>query len=210
MEILGAVSRPSLAPVRREQILDAVETCILEHGITGVTFSRVARVAGLQTSIVPHYFGSKGALMAAMVDRVLGRVQSLLDSSVDGAKGGALIERLLDVLFGGRLAEPSVILVIDQVRASAYFNDATRERFVAMYHHFEELAQDALAEVYPAAPPARRRAVAYAMLCLGDANNSFRGLGFPRRYDERARAAAEVLLQALDDHDDEAVGAVRP
>ena len=54
------MSRPSLAPVRREQILDAVEACMLEDGIEGVSFSRVARRAGVRTSIVPHYFGSKG------------------------------------------------------------------------------------------------------------------------------------------------------
>ena len=36
------------------------------------------------------------------------------------------------------------------------------------------------------------------MLCLGDANNSFRGAGFPGRYDDAARAAAEVLLSALE------------
>jgi len=193
------MSRPSLAPVRRAQILDAVELCILEHGIESVSFSRVARVAGVRTSMVPHYFGTKGALMGAMVDRVLDRVQELLDAAVDGAKGRVLIERLLGLLFGGAFVVPDLILVIDQLRASAYFNETTRERLVGMYRHFEQLAEGALADAYPLAAPDRRRAVAYSLLCLSDANNSFRGVGFPADYDERARVAAEVLLRGLED-----------
>lgn len=192
------MSRPSLALVRREQILDAVEACIIEQGIEGVTFARVAARAQVRTSIVPHYFGSKGALMAAMVDRVLDRVQRVLDASLDGIEGRALLDRLLDVLFGGRLGEPSVVVVVDQLRASASFNESTRERLVEMYRHFERLAADALAAIYPDAEPAQRDAVSYALLCLGDANNSLRAVGFPRRYDDRARAAAEVLLATLE------------
>jgi TetR/AcrR family transcriptional repressor of bet genes len=194
------MNRPSLAPVRRAQILDAVEACILEEGIEGVTFSRVARRAGVRTSMVPHYFGTKGSLMAAMVDRVLGRVEGLLDAAVDGATGRDRIERLLDVLFGGAFAVPSVILVLDQLRATAHVNVTTRDRMVAMFRHLEQLADGALADAYPDAPAVRRRNVAYSLLCLSDANNSFRGVGFPPDYDSRARAAAEVLLDALDDH----------
>ena len=67
-----------------------------------------------------------------------------------------------------------------------------------MYRHLERLAHDALADAYPDAPAAQRQAVAYAVLCLGDANNSLRGVGFPKRYDTRARAAVEALLRDLD------------
>ena len=136
--------------------------------------------------------------MTAMVDRVLGRIQLLLDTSLDGLDGRLLIDRLLDVLFGGQLTAAPVVVVLDQLRALAYFNEPTRTRLVAMYRHFEDLAAEALDEIYPDAEPAQRRAVAYALLCLGDANNSFRGAGFPGRYDDAARDAAEVLLSALD------------
>jgi AcrR family transcriptional regulator len=190
--------RPSLAPLRRDQILDAVEGCIIDSGIDSVSFARVASRAGVRTSIVPHYFGSKEALMTAMVDRVLGRVQLLLDTALEGLDGRPLLDRLLDVLFGGQLTAAPVVVVLDQLRASAYFNEPTRTRLVAMYRHFEDLAAAALDEIYPDAEPAQRRAVAYALLCLGDANNSFRGTGFPGRYDDAARAAAEVLLSALE------------
>ncbi len=136
--------------------------------------------------------------MTAMVDRVLGRVQVVLDTSLDGLEGRALLDRLLDVLFGGQLTVAPVVVVLDQLRASAYFNEPTRARLVAMYQHFEELAVDALDDIYPGAEPVRKRAVAYGLLCLGDANNSFRAAGFPGKYNEAARAAAEILLAALE------------
>jgi AcrR family transcriptional regulator len=192
------MSRPSLAETRRREILDAAEACVLEHGIEGVTFARVAERAGVRTSIVPHYFGSKGALLAALVDRTLDRVQAVLDAAVDGATGRTRLERLLDVLFGGELAVPRVILVIDQLRASSYFNEATRTRLVGMFRHFDALAEEVLQEAHPDAPAELRRSIAYAVLCLGDANNSFRAHGFPARYDHHAREAAWVLLAALE------------
>lgn len=191
------MSRPSLAAVRREQILDATEACILEHGIDGVSFARVGRMAGVRSSMVPHYFGSKGALMAAMVDRLLDRIQAILDTSLDGLEGQALLDGLLAVLFGGPLNVVSVALVLDQLRASAYFNPTTRERLVAMYQHFERLAVEALETTHPDADAGRRRAVAYGLVCLGDANNSRRASGFPKAYDGWARAGAEVLLASL-------------
>jgi AcrR family transcriptional regulator len=191
------VSRPSLAPQRREQILDATEACILERGIDGVTFAQVARRAGVRTSIVPHYFGTKDALMASMVDRVLDRVQVLLDEAVADSRGRERLGRLLDVLFGGRLATPGVILLVDQLRAAAYFDETARARLTGMYRHFERLAVDAVAEAHPDAPDARRRAIAYALVCLGDANSSLRAIGFPRNRDRRAQAAAQVLLDSL-------------
>ena len=105
-----------------------------------------------------------------------------------------MLDRLLDVLFGGQLTVAPVVVVLDQLRASAYFNEPTRARLVAMYQHFEELAAGALDDIYPAAAPDRRRAVAYALLCLGDANNSFRAAGFPgtirRRGSRRGRGPA--------------------
>jgi AcrR family transcriptional regulator len=195
------MSRPSLAEVRKAQILDAVEACILEYGIDGVSFARVGQMAGVRSSIVPHYFGSKGALMTAMVDRVLDRVQGILDRALDGLEGHALLDGLLRVLFGGPLNVAPVAKVLDQLRASAYFNDTTRQRLVEMYHHFEAMAVAALETIHPDADPDRRRAVAYGLVCLGDANNSFRATGFPAGYDAWARTGAEVLLASLEADD---------
>jgi AcrR family transcriptional regulator len=193
----GVGGRPSLAPQRREQILDAVEACIVDHGIDGCSFARVAAEAGVRPSIIPHYFGSKEALMSAMVDRVLGRVQAVLDLSLDGLEGSARIDRLLDVLFGGQLAVPEVVVVLDQLAASAHLSAATRLRLLALYEHFERSAVDILEQVYPEADDAQRRSVAYALVCLGDANNTFRAMGFSSRHAEWAKGIAEQLLDTL-------------
>lgn len=193
----GVGGRPSLAPQRREQILDAVEACIVDHGIEGCSFARVAAAAGVRPSIIPHYFGSKQALMSAMVERVLGRVQAVLELSLDGLEGSVRIDRLLDVLFGGQFAVPEVVVVLDQLRASAHLSTPTRVRLMAMYEHFEGLAVDVLEHAYPEAGDAQRRSVAYALMCLGDANNSFRGMGYAEEHAGWARDTAEKLLGTL-------------
>ena len=70
-----------------------------------------------------------------------------------------------------------------------------------MYRHFEAMAVATLETIHPDADPERRRAVAYGLVCLGDANNSFRAVGFPEDYDAWARTGAEVLLAALEAKD---------
>lgn len=200
------MSRPSLAAVRREQLLDAVEACILEHGVDGVSFARVARIAGMQPSIVPHYFGSKAALMAAVVERLLARVEQVLEAAGAGAEEVERMDRFLDALFGGDLTLPVISVVVEQLRAGARFDESTRARLLDMYRQLDEEAAGALAEAYPSAPEADRRAVAYAILCLGVANNSLRGVGFDATFDRRARAAARILVDALDRATDRAQG----
>jgi AcrR family transcriptional regulator len=52
-----------------ESILDQAEALFADAGFNGVTVNEVARAAGVDTALVRYYFGDKGRLFAAVVDR---------------------------------------------------------------------------------------------------------------------------------------------
>jgi AcrR family transcriptional regulator len=64
----------------RVGLLEAAEACLREHGYAGFSTRRVAEIAGMPLSQIHYHFGSKGALMLALLEyqnrRLLERQQA--------------------------------------------------------------------------------------------------------------------------------------
>src|SRR5437763_14836745 len=61
---------PRMPPAqRREHLLDATLTVILEHGYSGVSIEAVARAAGVTRPVVYDHFPNLGRLLRALVER---------------------------------------------------------------------------------------------------------------------------------------------
>lgn len=58
----------------RDQIVAAAERVVTALGASGLSFDAVAREAGVSKGAVLHYFGTKDALIAAMVERLVERL----------------------------------------------------------------------------------------------------------------------------------------
>src|SRR5947209_1714862 len=54
---------------RREHLLDATLTVILDHGYSGVSIEAVARAAGVTRPVVYDHFPNLGRLLHALVER---------------------------------------------------------------------------------------------------------------------------------------------
>jgi AcrR family transcriptional regulator len=191
------MGRPSLAPVRRGQILDAVEACILGHGLSGTTLARIAEAAEVQPSLIAHYFGSKDAVIAAAVERTLQRFRGGFEDAVRGIAPARQLDALLGVLFSGRMTAREYSLMVDVLIAESYWSEATRAGVRSLYQRFAEMLRAAVDAAYPRASAERRAQVAYGLLCLADANNTFACIGFDPAHHAQARAMADVLVATL-------------
>ncbi|TPH15719.1 TetR/AcrR family transcriptional regulator [Litorilituus lipolyticus] len=60
------MGRPSLAALRVEEILDALEACIIEKGIQGASLESIADKAGFKRSILRHYIGNRDDIICAL------------------------------------------------------------------------------------------------------------------------------------------------
>ena len=83
----------------RDKILDCAETLFARRGFAGTGLAEVAEHVGLGKSSLFHHFRSKAQLYAAVVARILSRIEARLMRAL--AAGGTAVDRLdrwIDVL----------------------------------------------------------------------------------------------------------------
>ncbi len=94
-----AAPAPKLRHPSRDKILDCAEALFARRGFAGIGLAEVADNVGLGKSSLFHHFPSKAELYAAVVARILARIEERLMRAL--AAGGSPLERLdrwIDVL----------------------------------------------------------------------------------------------------------------
>jgi AcrR family transcriptional regulator len=83
---------------QRERILDAARALFASRGFDAVTMSDVADQAGVVRATVFNHFGSKGALVEAITEGVLGAWEGMLERALadERASTPALVRALFD------------------------------------------------------------------------------------------------------------------
>ena len=70
--------RKSVAPERREQIIEALFQCLAENGHESVTVKDIAKKAGLHYGVIHYYFKSKDEIVSAMAEATILKYNRLL------------------------------------------------------------------------------------------------------------------------------------
>jgi AcrR family transcriptional regulator len=74
---------PRMAPEkRREQLIDAALSVIVEQGYEGVSIESIARVAGVTRPVIYDHFSNLGRLLEALIEREEAYAQAQLDDVV--------------------------------------------------------------------------------------------------------------------------------
>ncbi|MEU6833132.1 TetR/AcrR family transcriptional regulator [Nocardia beijingensis] len=109
----------------RDRILDALETLLLEKGMSQVTLENVAATAGVSKGGLLYHFRSKDALLAGLVRRLADRAGQQLDSAV--AEGGSVAEWYLQTPNPADEAEAVELELYRSMLATMRTIDATPE-----------------------------------------------------------------------------------
>jgi AcrR family transcriptional regulator len=102
---------PQAAPqprTARDKILDCAEALFARRGYAGVGLAEVAEAVGLSKSSLFHHFRSKTQLHAAVVARILARIDAAV-TAADVPGGGAAdrLDRWIDALVDVLAANPT-------------------------------------------------------------------------------------------------------
>jgi AcrR family transcriptional regulator len=191
------VGRPSLADVRRPQILDAFEACIVKYGLAGSTLERIADEAGVKRSLIRHYFGNRSDLTEALLDRLR---QSVVDEyrrliTETGADGG--LDAIIGFLTGPKYARDPEDAVIDALIDEAHRDPNARAVLRHNYTAFLTATEQELARIRPRVPAENIRTAAYALVCISIGNVDMYTIGLPARKRGDAQRAAEILARSL-------------
>jgi AcrR family transcriptional regulator len=94
---VNAVTAPD--PATRRAVIDAAVACILERGFYRASSNEIARRANVSWGVIQHYFGTREALMLAVLQDGARRFAEVVgDVSLDGATAAERVEQLLDIL----------------------------------------------------------------------------------------------------------------
>ena len=139
-------------------ILDTAEQLFSEHGFSEVSLRRIIAVAGVNLASVHYHFGSKEALIEAILARRIKplnqeRLACLAKAERKAGKAGASLPRILEALIG-----PTLRLSRDTSRGG--------DRFVRLR---STPGSSATRRCVPARVPRTKAVFAYRAWCAGPA-----------------------------------------
>ncbi|NMP33128.1 TetR/AcrR family transcriptional regulator [Thalassotalea sp. M1531] len=144
------MARPSLAPQRIEEILDALEVCILKHGIQATSLESIAETAGMKRTILRHYIGNRDDIICALSKRWRDKYSDQWQQIVAWLPATNRSEAMIDALFTVGSADRVNATIIGE----AIFSEAKRlspikEDQQHIMLEFHQHVSDALKVDYP-------------------------------------------------------------
>ena len=99
--------------LRRRQLIDATITCIADHGLSGTTVAKVAKIAGLSAGIVNFYFRTKDALLLATLEHVDGEFDLRQGQAIEraGEDPASRLDALVEVDFDPEVCDPRRVAI---------------------------------------------------------------------------------------------------
>lgn len=192
-----AVGRPTVAPERIDQILDAYTRCVARYGIEGTTLQQVADEAGMGRSHIRHYVGNRDELRRLFGKRMVARYTERAASVGAEIPAGHRTEALVRHFFRENLEPNDDYAAIDALMAASRFNSRLRDRMRAVYTGLESLISGALASDYPDRAPTVYAEAAYQILALAYGHWTLMELGFPASRSATARHMALAIVERV-------------
>ena len=192
------MGRKSIAPQRKEEILDAFERSIERYGFSGSSTRHIAEEAKMKQSMIAHYFGSKKALIDALIRRIMDDYVFRMQQALGNTSGAVRVKRLLDFLFGpGLLGNKTKRNLIGQLLAAAVSDANVRGQMHSMYQFFIEIGIHELNCAIPEIPRDKGKECVYGILCLAVGNDAVLSVDLPYASRKLARRCAEALINRL-------------
>ncbi|MGY2092694.1 TetR/AcrR family transcriptional regulator [Nocardia gipuzkoensis] len=190
--IVNKVGRPSKARERKVEILRAIAGVVARDGLANATLSRVAEAAGMQRTLVLHYFGSRDGLTRAFVAEAVAAYGSAMLRTTATEPVAVRIDAMFEP--GAYRSREDLIVWIELVALSARDPQVRAQLRVWMHRWLPEFEHQ-LHEDFPHANDDRIAMAAYALACLFEAHWAFdlQDVAGPQRHSQAKRAAHAVL-----------------
>ena len=188
-----------MAAERKEQILAAFMECIRHNGLADSTIARVAEEAGLQRTLIFHYFGNRETLITSVITRIVdnyaqGMLNSVAASNADNATA------MLEYLFDGQFTqEPRDTVVMGELISLGARDPKIAGQLRELYNKFLTMLEIEIGSTFKHIDAARRRRTAYAIMCLAEQNFLMNSIGFDKETNALAKETAGLLLSTLKD-----------
>ncbi|MEM8862460.1 MAG: TetR/AcrR family transcriptional regulator [Chloroflexota bacterium] len=158
------MGRKSLAEERTNQILDAYEQCIIQHGLEGATLQRTADHANVNLGMIHHYIGRRDDLLQAMVTRLIERIQAEMDEFYRYTAEEDRLPELLVYFFESE--EDQDDRVVEALYVSGGDHPAVQTALSRINGLFQSIWAQEINRLHPAQTDQRCNEIALAVLAL--------------------------------------------
>lgn len=207
--------RPSMAAQRKEEILDALEACILQDSLETTSLEKLAEQAQMKRSILRHYIGNRDDIIVALSERYLNAYDEQWQATIaclphsnvspNSADSPALacentrLLTLIDILFGERdqfYINKSIIA--DAIYAQAKRLTAVREHQQKSLNQSIEIISMELMKAQPNASSHKVDLVARGIMASYLHSESLLPLGYQEEI-KKLKEVSLLLLRLLDE-----------
>lgn len=192
------MARPEIKNDRREQILDAFETCVARYGLEGATLGKTAEIAGLARPLIRHNVGNREDLLEALIERFLLRSREAMESLIESLPTQDRLAALIDLLFDPQYANPQLVQVFNALSAAAPDDPTLAEKLQLWLREFVDRLEAILRKEYPKASPQRINAVAAGVSGIYFNVEALYPIGGLGSFGDASKEAALILVSALE------------
>lgn len=129
--------------LRRQQILEAAESCFRQHGFHATSMAEIAKSFGMSAGNIYRFFDSKEAIIFALIDRDLEQIRNDLAQLAQRSDlVDALVEGLEECMRGDLLTQGPLRL---EILAEASRNPKVAERLRRIDHLVRDMMRELLA-----------------------------------------------------------------
>ncbi|MGI9602793.1 MAG: TetR/AcrR family transcriptional regulator [Acidimicrobiales bacterium] len=193
------MGRPSVKEERIEEILDAVQACVVEHGLAGTTMARIAARAGMQPSAINHFIGTRDKVVEAALERSTQYYEELIDS-IEQLPVAEILDRLVGAASRRRSVRPEAMVLFDEMLTLAPRDARVADRVRHAMTRLADVIDRQLAVEHPDAATADRKAVATSTMLMIDNLERLVVIGvLPARSRSAVRRSIDALIGTLDD-----------
>jgi AcrR family transcriptional regulator len=191
------MARPSMAGQRKEEILDALETCILSKGIQATSLENIAETANMKRTILRHYIGNRDDILFALSERWTHAYSQQWQDLLTWLPSSNRAEALIDSLFSTRTKD----MVNRTIIGEALFSEA--KRLAPIKAHQKQIMQEFIQHVanvlsaqYPKVTPDKIELIAYSIYANYLMSESLLPLGmFDEMY--KLKQTSQLLVSQL-------------
>ena len=192
------MARPDIKQERREQILNAYETCVARYGVAGATLARTAEIAGLARPLLRHNVGNLEDLQAALVDRVLTRSDAMMDALIDSLPLENRLRTAIDWLFDPAYSDARLVQVSAALIAASADDPALAWQMRRWLTDFIARLEQLIVYEHHLADTARVSAVATGVAGIYFNVEALYPLGDTDAIVAASKAAALILIDSLE------------
>lgn len=190
--------RPDLSETRIAQILDAFETCLVQHGLDGTSLEKVAGVAGVQRSIIRHYIGNRDQLLLAYARRSVERYETVIEEMIAALPTRNRSAKLVDYLFmPDSNSNAQAELAMDVLIAASDHNSECRKILAQFVENFVNLLTVEMATIHPQAKKSDRWSVANGLVAICFSAEALMPLHLSKRHEKSWKRCAKQLIDSL-------------